>query len=73
MLGKSLFGGYGESSSGGQPGTRGEVSLVDGNLTYSADPDVLIEDGKVYFADSGLNAGMHLVDGKLYAEEVMIT
>lgn len=63
----------GGSGSGGSSGGRGEVTLVDGELVYSADPDVLIEDGRVYFAEFGLNAGVHLVDGRLYAEEVSNT
>lgn len=72
MLGKSLFGHSGSGSSG-SGGSQSEVSLVDGKLIYEAIPDVLIEEGKVYFADSEPNAGISLVEGRLYAEEVVFT
>lgn len=69
MLGKGLFGNL---NSGNTVGTRGEVKNVDGKIVYTTDPDVLIENGRVYFADGELNAGIHMVDGKMYAEVVNV-
>lgn len=54
-------------------GSLSRVAFTENELIYTIVPDVLIENNKVYFAKSDLNAGMHLVDGKLYAEEVPST
>lgn len=71
MLGKSIFANpSGGQSSGGNSG-NGTGTIVDGDkIVYTITPDVLIENGKVYFDNTGLNAVIQYSEGKLYAEGV---
>lgn len=71
MLGKSLFGNGSSFGGSGETKSCGEMRLEDGKLYYEPLPDVLIEDGKVYFTETGTNADLSLIDGKVYVEEVV--